>query len=64
MKPPDMSKVRWSKEQQERFREAILYARQAMADPEVCAHYEKLGKKVVGSLSVWRCLISLRGRIY
>ncbi len=48
MKTPDMSKVKWSKaqkEQRERFREAIHYARQAMADPDVRAHYEKVGKK-------------------
>ena len=43
-----MSKVKWSKVQKasrERFAEAIHYARQAMADPQVRAHYEKLGKK-------------------
>jgi hypothetical protein len=48
MKTPDMSRVKWSKAQKanrERFREAIAYARQAMADPKVRAHYEKLGKK-------------------
>src|SRR5512133_2955799 len=48
MKTPDMSKVKWSKaqkEQRKRFREAIGYARQAMADPTVRAHYEKVAKK-------------------
>ena len=48
MKTPDMSKVKWSKAQKanrERFAQAIAYARQAMADPEVRAHYEKVGKK-------------------
>jgi hypothetical protein len=48
MKTPDMSKVKWSEAQKanrERFGEAIAYARQAMADPKVRAHYEKLGKK-------------------
>jgi|SRR5215208_6940979 len=48
MKTPDMSGVKWSKAQEEsraRFREAIRYARQAMADPGVCAHYEEVGKK-------------------
>ena len=48
MKTPDMSKVKWSKAQKanrERFSEAIHYARQAMADPKVRAHYEKVGKK-------------------
>jgi len=48
MKTPDMSKVKWSKaqkEQRERFRQAILYAHQAMADPNVRAYYEKVGKE-------------------
>ena len=48
MKTPDMSGVKWSKAQKAnraRFAEAIAYARQAMADPEVRAHYEKEGKK-------------------
>jgi hypothetical protein len=48
MKTPDMSKVKWSKAQKanrERFSEAIAYARAAMADTKVHAHYEKVGKK-------------------
>src|SRR5688572_10088363 len=48
MKTPDMSKVKWSdaqKANRQRFREAIAYARTAMANPELRAHYEKLGKK-------------------
>ena len=48
MKTPDMSRVKWSEAQKsnrERFAEAIAYARQAMAEPTVRAHYEKLGKK-------------------
>lgn len=48
MKTPDMSRVKWSKAQKEnrgRFAEAIHYARQAMADPEVRAHYEQEGRK-------------------
>lgn len=48
MKTPDMSNVKWSKAQKAhraRFREAILYARMAMADPKARAHYEKAGKK-------------------
>ena len=48
MKTPDMSRVKWSTAQEanrERFAEAIHYARQAMADPKIRAHYEKLGKK-------------------
>ena len=48
MKTPDMSKVKWSKAQKSnrgRFAKAIAYAKQAMADPKVRVHYEKLGKK-------------------
>jgi hypothetical protein len=48
MKTPDMSKVKWSKAQKanrQRFAEAIRYARQAMADPQVSAYYEKRGKE-------------------
>jgi hypothetical protein len=48
MKTPDMSNVKWSKAQQanrERFRQAIAYARQVMADPKIRAQYEKRGKK-------------------
>ena len=48
MKTPDMSKVKWSKAQKasrQRFREAIAYARQAMADPQTRAHYEKAAAK-------------------
>jgi DnaJ-class molecular chaperone len=43
-----VSNVKWSKAQKAsraRFAEAIAYAKQAMADPQVRAHYEKLGKK-------------------
>jgi len=48
MKTLDLSKVKWSEAQKanrERFRQAIAYARRAMADPEVRAQYEKRGKK-------------------
>ena len=48
MKTPDMSRVKWSKKQKAnrgRFAEAIAYAKQAMADPRVRAHYQKLAKK-------------------
>ena len=48
MKTPDMSKVKWSEAQKanrERFRQAIAYARAAMADTKIRAHYEKVGKK-------------------
>ncbi len=48
MRTPNMSNVKWSKAQKanrEHFADAIHYARQAMADPAVRKHYEKLGKK-------------------
>jgi len=48
MKTPDMSNVKWSEAQKasrERFGEAIRYAKQAMADPDVRAQYEKVGKE-------------------
>ena len=48
MKTPDMSSVEWSEaqnQQRQRFRKAIRYAKQAMADPQARAHYEKLAKK-------------------
>lgn len=48
MKALNMSNVKWSKVQQanpQRFSEAIFYARRAMEDPKVRAHYEKAGKK-------------------
>jgi len=48
MKTPNMSNVKWSKAQKanrERFAEAIHYARQAIADPRVRAHYEKVAAK-------------------
>ena len=43
-KAPDMSNVEWSPAQKEnrgRFKQAIAYARAAMADPDVRAMYEK-----------------------
>ena len=46
MKAPDMSKVKWSKAQKDnrkRFKQAIAYARVAMADPAVSKIYEKRG---------------------
>jgi hypothetical protein len=48
MKTPDMSKVKWSKAQEEhrkRFRKAVFYAKRAMADPTARTHYEKIAKK-------------------
>jgi hypothetical protein len=48
MKTPDLSKVKWSKAQKahrQRFRQAIAYARRAMADPSIRAHYQKVAKK-------------------
>ena len=44
-KSPDMSNVKWSEAQaahRQRFKEAIAYAKAAMADPQVRATYEKL----------------------
>ena len=43
-KYPDMSNVTWSPAQEEhrrRFKRAIVYAKSAMADPDVRAEYEK-----------------------
>ena len=48
MKTPDMSNVKWTRAQKasrKRFAEAIAYAKQAMADPTVRAHYEKAAEK-------------------
>ena len=48
MKTPDLSRVKWTQAQKAnrgRFAEGIAYAKQAMADPKLRAHYEKLGKK-------------------
>ena len=48
MKTPDMSNVKWSKAQKahrQRFKEAIRYARRAMAEPKARAYYEKAAKK-------------------
>ncbi len=48
MKTPDMSNVEWSEAQNAergRFARAIAYAKRAMADPKIRAHYEKAGKK-------------------
>ena len=48
MKTPDMSNVQWSEAQRanrQRFAEAIHYARQAMTDSKIRAHYEELAKK-------------------
>ena len=44
----DMSKVKWSPAQaanRQRFREAVAYAKQVLADPEVRAAYEETGAK-------------------
>ena len=45
---PDMSKVKWSKAQKEhrqRFKQAVAYAKAAMADPRVRAKYAKAAEK-------------------
>jgi len=47
-KRPDMSKVKWSKAQEEqrrRFKEAVAYARAALADPKLRARYERKAKR-------------------
>ena len=47
-KKPDMSKVKWSEAQttqRQRFKEAVAYAKAALAEPKVRARYEKLAKK-------------------
>ncbi len=47
-KAPDMSKVKWSKAQKahrQRFKQAVAYAKAAMADPQVRKVYEKLAAK-------------------
>lgn len=44
----DMSKVKWSRAQsshRQRFREAIAFARSAMADPKLRTQYEKAASK-------------------
>ena len=44
MRKPDMSGVAWSAAQvahRERFRQAIIYARAAMSDPQLRAAYEQ-----------------------
>lgn len=44
----DMSKVKWSPAQQanrQRFREAVTYAKEALADPQVRAEYEATAAK-------------------
>lgn len=52
MKLPDMSKVKWSEAQKvhrQRFKEAIDYAKAAMAEPTVRAQYEKATARKGGS---------------
>jgi len=47
-KLPDMSNVKWSKaqkEQRQRFKQAVAYAKAAMADPDVRKVYEKMAAK-------------------
>jgi len=48
MKLPDMSGVKWSKAQEahrQHFKEAVAYARAAMAAPKVRKVYEKIAAK-------------------
>ena len=47
-KRPDMSNVKWSEAQQAqraRFKEAVAYARAALADPKVRARYARKAKR-------------------
>jgi hypothetical protein len=47
-KRPDMSRVKWSeaqKEHRQRFKQAVAYARAAMAEPNVRPVYEKMAAK-------------------
>ena len=48
-KAPDMSRVQWSEAQmahRQRFKEAVAYARLAMAEPESRAYYEKAARRL------------------
>ena len=48
IKLADMSNVKWSKAQKDhrlRFKQSVAYAKAAMADPTVRAHYEKEAAK-------------------
>ena len=45
IKSPDMSRVKWSpaqKEHRRRFKQAVAYARAAMADPDIRPIYERM----------------------
>jgi hypothetical protein len=47
-KRPDMSQVKWSQAQQEqrqRFKQAVVYAKAALAEPKLRARYEKRAKR-------------------
>src|SRR5260221_10494054 len=47
-KMPDMSNVKWSKAQKahrQRFKQAVAYAKAALAEPKVRAKYEKAALK-------------------
>ena len=47
-KRPDMSNVKWSEAQtahRQRFKEAVAYARAALAEPELRARYDKRAKR-------------------
>ena len=47
-KRPDMSSVEWSpaqKAQRQRFKEAVVHVKAALADPKVRARYERRAKK-------------------
>ena len=49
MRKPDMSNVVWSEKQiahRERFRQAVAYARAAMADPQISDRYRLAAERV------------------
>ncbi len=60
-KAPDMSQVKWSpaqKAQRERFKQAVTYAKAAMAEPNVRAVYEKMAAKDTSARTIWQSLIT------
>ncbi|NWG06097.1 MAG: hypothetical protein HXY35_05330 [Chloroflexi bacterium] len=67
IKLADMSKVKWSKAQKDhrlRFKQAVAYAKAAMAEPAARAQYEKEAAKKRNALSIWRSRIISKTGIY
>ena len=66
IKLADMSNVTWSDAQQahrQRFKEAVAYAKAAMAEPKVRAVYEKQPPNRVNVRSIWPSPIISRAGI-